>query len=128
MAASTRPTRKRQVSSSKRRTGDYEVGRGKPPKHSQYPKGVSGNPNGRPPGRKKPDPTLSDILEERVVATGPDGRRRSMSKREIIQRKLVKKAADGDHRSIMAVEEYGRRRELGETNPDPFVIDPELTS
>ena len=49
-----------------------------------------------------------------------------MSKREIIQRKLVKKAADGDHRSIMAVEEYGRRRELGETNPDPFVIDPEL--
>ena len=126
MAASTRSRRKTHVSSSKRGTGDYEVGRGKPPKHSQYPKGVSGNPNGRPPGRLRPDPTLSEILDERVVGTGPDGRRRSMTKREIVLRKLVKKASDGDHRSIIAVNEYDRRRDMGEENPDAFEFDPEL--
>ncbi len=26
----------------------YDIGYGKPPKHSQFPKGKSGNPNGRP--------------------------------------------------------------------------------
>lgn len=31
---------------------DYKVGRGKPPKHTQYPPGTSGNPKGRP--RKSP--------------------------------------------------------------------------
>ena|SRR5437868_14511965 len=29
-------------------TDDYEVGYGKPPKNSQFQKGVSGNPTGRP--------------------------------------------------------------------------------
>jgi len=29
-------------------TDDYEVGYGKPPKKSQFPKGTSGNPTGRP--------------------------------------------------------------------------------
>lgn len=27
---------------------DYEIGRGRPPKHTQFPKGRSGNPKGRP--------------------------------------------------------------------------------
>ena len=27
---------------------DYEVGYGKPPKHTQFKRGQSGNPNGRP--------------------------------------------------------------------------------
>ena len=32
--------------------GDHEVGYGKPPRRSQFVKGQSGNPRGRPPGAK----------------------------------------------------------------------------
>jgi hypothetical protein len=32
--------------------GDHEVGYGKPPHRSQFVKGQSGNPRGRPPGAK----------------------------------------------------------------------------
>ena len=33
-------------------TGDYEIGRGKPPRHAGFKKGQSGNPRGRPPAAK----------------------------------------------------------------------------
>lgn len=36
------------MANSTTRKGDYEVGYGKPPEHSQFKKGQSGNPNGRP--------------------------------------------------------------------------------
>ena len=39
---------------------DYDVGYRKPPKHSQFKKGVSGNPRGRV---KRGDPAMRDILD-----------------------------------------------------------------
>jgi hypothetical protein len=46
---------------------DYEVGRGKPPVHSRFKKGESGNPRGPRP-KNLPAP-LVDALNEKVVVT-----------------------------------------------------------
>ena len=58
---------------------DYEVGRGKPPVHSRFKKGQSGNPRG--PRSKNLPALLVDALNEKVVAT-IDGERREITKPE----------------------------------------------
>ena len=41
---------------------DYEVGYGKPPRHTWFKKGQSGNPRGRPCGSKNLKTLLSEAL------------------------------------------------------------------
>lgn len=45
---------------------NYEIGYGKPPKSSQFKKGQSGNPKGRPKGQKNTNTVMRDIMEEKV--------------------------------------------------------------
>lgn len=74
----------------RRRPGDpYEVGYGKPPKQTQFKRGRSGNPNGRP--RKKPDlySELTKVLHENVTVT-IDGE----SKRLTVQQALLMRLRD----------------------------------
>ena len=62
---------------------DYEVGYGKPPRHTRFVKGQSGNPRGRPPGAKNMKTLLTKALNELVVVTD-NGGRRMVTKREAI--------------------------------------------
>jgi Family of unknown function (DUF5681) len=80
------------------RTGDYQVGFGKPPKERQFRKGQSGNPKGRPRGSRNASTLLDELLKERVVVS-ENGRRREMTKLEAILKQLVNRAAQGDHRA-----------------------------
>jgi len=61
---------------------DYEVGRGKPPMHSRFKKGQSGNPRG--PRPKHLPALLVEALDEPVVVT-IDGERREITKRRWTQ-------------------------------------------
>ena len=47
---------------------DYEVGYGKPPKHTRFKPGQSGNPLGRPNGTKSAASRLPEMNEERMKA------------------------------------------------------------
>lgn len=84
---------------------EYEVGYGKPPRHTQFKKGQSGNSKGRPRGAKNVDTILKQALAERVVIS-EKGRRKSLTKAEVIIKQLVNKAAQGDHRSTRLLMEY----------------------
>ena len=67
---------------------DDGVGYSKPPRHSRFVKGQSGNPRGRPPGAKNLKTLLNKALNERVTVTEHGGRRK-ITKREAIVTQLV---------------------------------------
>ena len=79
--------------------GDYQVGYGKPPRHTQFAKGQSGNPRGRPLASKSLATLVSEALNERVIVA-EDGGRRKISKREAIIKQLVNRSAKADLRAI----------------------------
>lgn len=74
---------------------DDRVGPGRPPKHSQFRRGESGNPKGRPKGALNVATVLGRALRERVVIN-ENGRRRTITKLQAAVKQLVNKAAGGD--------------------------------
>ena len=77
---------------------DYEVGYGKPPRHTRFKKGeASANPRGRP--RKNLAASLIEGLNKKVVVT-ENGRRRKIAVREAITSQLINKSATADLRAI----------------------------
>src|SRR5215472_16563587 len=96
-------------------TGDYEVGYGKPPRHTRFEKGRSGNPRGRPLGAKNLPTLLSEALNERVTIVAEGGRRRRVSKREAVITQLVNRSAKADLRAtkilLDILQEIERRTE-----------------
>ncbi len=76
----------------------YEVGNRKPPRHTQFPKGTSGNPAGRPIGSKNLKTDLVEELGERVAVT-ENGKPLKLSKQRLMIKALMGKAIKGDPRS-----------------------------
>ena len=74
----------------------YRVGPGRPPVHTRFKKGQSGNPGGR--STKSLPALLADALNETVSVT-IDRRRRTITKRETIVTQMVDKSASADLRA-----------------------------
>src|SRR5438132_13328802 len=74
---------------------DYEVGYAKPPRHTRFKKGQSGNPRGRPSGSKNLATVLSEALNELVIVA-ENGGRRKITKRQAIITQLVNQSAKAD--------------------------------
>ena len=77
----------------------YDVGYAKPPSKTRFKPGQSGNPTGRPRGAKNLVTAIEDELRARVTVT-ENGRRKRVTKREVIAKRLVNCAAEGDLRAI----------------------------
>ena len=78
---------------------EYEVGYGKPPKDTQFRKGQSGNPKGRPKGSKNFVTLVHEALDQPIVVR-EDGRSRKVSARAAIAKRLVHGGLAGNPRSI----------------------------
>jgi hypothetical protein len=84
------------VSESKNR--DYKVGFGRPPVHTRFREGQSGNPKGRPKGTKNFKTDLEEELNERVTVT-INGRIKKISKQRAFMKTVFTKALKGDARA-----------------------------
>jgi hypothetical protein len=93
------------------REGGYEIGYGKPPRHTRFEKGQSGNSRGRPRGAKNFTTVAEEALREPVMIK-ENGRRKRATKMEVIFKQLVNKAAKGDHRSIQLLISYVEKHPL----------------
>jgi hypothetical protein len=77
----------------------YPVGYGKPPIDTRFKKGQSGNPAGRRTGSKNLFTVLREIFQERVVIT-ENGKRKNVSKLELLIKQLYQIGVNGDLRAI----------------------------
>ena len=81
------------------RPTENPVGYGKPPRHTRFQKGRSGNPKGRPKRLENFAKLARRTLNEKIVIR-ENGERRTITKWQAALKQLVNKAASGDLRAI----------------------------
>jgi len=82
--------------------GDYEIGYAKPPEHTRFKKGVSGNPSGRP---KRTAGFDEELIREfnSPLTINENGKRRQIPKVRGIVKQMTNKALAGDIRAARVV-------------------------
>lgn len=102
----------------------YEVGYCKPPEHSRFQPGRSGNPSGRPKGTQNFKTLFQKIMREQI-SLREGSVTKKISKAEAILRGLAIGAMKGDTRSVMALfklaEQTGEFEEARANNHELFV-------
>jgi hypothetical protein len=88
----------------------YAVGYGRPPQHSRFKPGQSGNPRGRPKGSPNFASLVHKALSQTITVTA-QGRSRTITKREAGAIQLANKVAQGDFNAIKLVNGLESQRE-----------------
>lgn len=97
---------------------DDAIGYRKPPRHSRFKAGQSGNPLGRPKGTLSFLTVFQKTLRERVVIN-ENGRRKTITKLEAAVKQLVNKAASGDMNAFRTLSNlaHSAEEQLAEEQP-----------
>lgn len=95
----------------------YAVGYGKPPAHTRFAKGRSGNPSGRPRGTSLAALLRTALDEPMTIEIG--GRRRRVSKGEAILARLVEGAVEAEPRSTRLLLQLALKLESSGALRDP---------
>lgn len=106
--------RKKPTSSGERQSGDYKVGKNRPPVGTQWKPGQSGNPPGRRKGSKNRK-TLVRTAERKTLTVIKGGRPRKMTVTEIGLDLLQQAVVRGDQKAFIEylaiLERYSDRDE-----------------
>jgi hypothetical protein len=97
-------------------TKDDAVGYCRPPKHTRFKPGQSGNPRGRPKGRKNHATILAEAFNREITIREGD-RIRKVTTFEAIVLKIITDAAKGNWRAIKLAFDYLAR--VGHLDPEP---------
>ena len=98
----THPKAMHETTSGQSGSATYAIGYKKPPKHTRFRKGQSGNPKGRAKGARN----IWTILQEEariVVAFSENGKPSKASKTELAIRSAMNKAVKGDLRALQII-------------------------
>src|SRR5437016_4200428 len=105
----------------KKKGSDYTVGYKKPPQHTRFKPGQSGNTKGRP----KKNKTLIDVLLKELrssVMITVGSKSQKMSMLEAIVKQHISRAAKGDPRSTAMVLEVLKPSEIDQGNKLPELL------
>lgn len=81
---------------------DYVVGYGRPPAHTRFKPGKSGNPRGRPKGAKGLKSLARDVLTTRVPVRTASGEKK-MHRIEAVLHKIIELAMKGNPKALAEV-------------------------
>ncbi len=96
---------------------DYVVGRGRPPLHSRWKPGQSGNPSGRRKGRRNVKTELKEVLSKQIkFRDGETERKLSLHVANVLTHAV--KGAKGDVRSARLFLNYAQQMGLLEEEDD----------
>ena len=96
----------------------YEVGYGKPPKHTQFKPGQSGNTKAGPAGSVILEPQSGMLCKEKVTIREGE-RTRSVSRMDAIIRVTFNNALRSDAKALAAFIELARSAGLMDQEPEP---------
>lgn len=105
----------------------YEVGFRKPPKETQFSKGVSGNQAGRPRGSGAARKSLKEILLEKMPVRKGD-RIVNLPIYEVLVTNLVNQAMRGNSKLGLKLFELIPHEELANEMPDRYIITNEMNA
>jgi hypothetical protein len=98
----------------------YEVGYGRPPRATQFKRGQSGNPKGRPKGSRNVSSELVDFFFGKVTVND-GGRSRRVTRLNAVLLTQWHRAVKGDERAARALVAFAQSRGLFD---EPMEIEP----
>jgi hypothetical protein len=102
---------------------DYEVGYGRPPVHTRFKPGQSGNPAGRPKGAQNFTTEVDAELKETILVK-EGGVTRRVSKRRAMIKRQAERALQGDTRAFNCLVAMSRGENSAGNVESPSDLEP----